>query len=139
SPNYGTCYIEADDNGAGNRIYLTKSTDGGTTWSGKVSPSGTPSGLGGQPLVQPNGTVVVPYSGNGSSISVFNSTNGGTSWSSATTIASVSGHAVAGNLRDGEGLPSAEITGDGTIYVAWADCRFRSGCPANDIVYSTST
>jgi hypothetical protein len=25
------------------------------------------------------------------------------------------------------------------VYVAWQDCRFRSGCPANDIVFSTST
>ena len=35
-------------------------------------------------------------------------------------------------------LPSAEVAGDGTVYVAWQDCRFRSGCPANDIVYSSS-
>ena len=35
-------------------------------------------------------------------------------------------------------LPSAEVAGDGRVYVAWQDCRFRSGCPANDIVYSSS-
>jgi len=115
------------------------SSDGGATWSALRSPSGGPSGLGGQPLVQPNGTVVVPYSANGSAIRSFTSTNGGASWNASVQVATVTAHAVAGNLRDGEGLPSAEIDASGTVYVAWQDCRFRSGCPANDIVYSTST
>jgi hypothetical protein len=139
SPFYGNCYIEVDITSSGNRIVMSRSSDGGATWSAPVSPSGTPSGLGGQPLVQPNGTVVVPYSANGSAIRAFTSTNGGSSYGSSVLISSVSSHAVAGGLRDGEGLPSAEIDGAGTIYVAWQDCRFRSGCPANDIVYSTST
>jgi len=30
------------------------------------------------------------------------------------------------------------VDGAGRVYVAWQDCRFRSGCTANDIVYSTS-
>ncbi|WP_256725554.1 exo-alpha-sialidase [Streptomyces sp. IMTB 2501] len=136
---YGTCYVEVDITSSGNRVVMSRSTDGGATWSGPVSPSGNPTGLGGQPLVQPNGTVVVPYSTNGSSIRAFNSSNGGSSWSSSALVANVSSHGVAGNLRDGEGLPSAEIDGSGKIYVAWQDCRFRSGCPANDIVYATST
>ena len=41
----------------------------------------------------------------------------------------VSHHTVAGGLRE-EPLPSAEIDSAGTAYVAWADCRFRTGCPA---------
>ncbi|MGW2815637.1 exo-alpha-sialidase [Streptomyces sp. NPDC001415] len=139
SPYYGNCYIEVDLTSSGNRVIMSRSTDGGATWSVPVSPSGNPSGLGGQPLVQPSGTVVVPYSTNGSSIRAFNSTNGGASWSSTSLVANVSSHGVAGGLRDGEGLPSAEIDAAGKIYVAWQDCRFRSGCPANDIVYSTST
>jgi len=118
---------------------MSTSTDGGLTWGANVHPSGSPSGLGGQPVVQPNGNVIVPFSTNGSSIASFMSTNGGTSWSSAVTVATVNSHAVAGGLRDGEGLPSAEIDAAGKVYVAWQDCRFRSGCPANDIVYSTST
>jgi hypothetical protein len=47
-------------------------------------------------------------------------------------------HAAAGGLRTSP-LPTAEIAGDGTVYVAWQDCRFRSGCSANDIVVSTTT
>ncbi|MFD9819822.1 exo-alpha-sialidase [Streptomyces violascens] len=136
---YGNCYIEVDLTSSGNRVIMSTSTDGGTTWSAPVAPSSSPSGLGGQPVVQPNGTVVVPYSTNGSSIRAFNSSNGGSSWSSTSLVANVSSHGVAGGLRDGEGLPSAEIDGAGKVYVAWQDCRFRSGCPVNDIVYSTST
>ena len=49
----------------------------------------------------------------------------------------MSEHGVAGNMRTFS-LPSAEVSGDGTVYLAWQDCRFRSGCPANDIVYSSS-
>ncbi|WP_329048227.1 exo-alpha-sialidase [Amycolatopsis sp. NBC_01488] len=139
SPFYGNCYVEVDITTTGNTIVMSTSTDGGATWSAARSPSGSPSGLGGQPLVQPNGTVVVPYSGNGSSIRSFTSTNGGSTWNASTLIANVSSHTPAGGLRGGDGLPSAEIDAAGTVYVAWQDCRFRSGCPANDIVYSTSS
>jgi hypothetical protein len=52
-------------------------------------------------------------------------------------IASVTEHDVAGSMRTFS-LPSAEVAEDGRVYVAWQDCRFRSGCLANDIVYSSS-
>jgi hypothetical protein len=54
-----------------------------------------------------------------------------------TTIATIRHHGVAGGLREGP-LPSAEIDGAGTVYVAWADCRFRQACRTNDIVLSHS-
>ena len=139
SPYYGNCYIEVDITSSNNAESMSVSSDGGQTWSALRSPADGPSGLGGQPLVQPNGTVVVPYSANGSAIRSFTSTNGGSSWNSSVQVATVNAHTVNGNLRDGEGLPSAEIDSTGKVYVAWQDCRFRSGCPANDIVYSTST
>jgi hypothetical protein len=53
-------------------------------------------------------------------------------------VSSITDHGVAGNLRS-EPLPSAEIDASGKVYVAWQDCRFRSGCSSNDIVMSTST
>ena len=139
SPYYGNCSIEVDISSSGNAESMAVSSDGGGTWSALGSPSDNPSGLGGQPLVQPNGHVVVPFSTNGSSIRAFTSTNGGASWNNSVAVATISSHTEAGGLRDGEGLPSAEIDAAGKIYVAWQDCRFRSGCPANDIVYSTST
>lgn len=137
SPYYGRCYAEWDNNSAGNLMQMSRSTDGGLTWSSAATPAGSPSGLGGQPLVQPNGNAIVPYSANGGSERSFRSTDGGTTWSAAVTIASIAEHGVAGNLRT-SALPSAEISSSGRVYVVWQDCRFRSGCSSNDIVMSTS-
>ncbi|TDU02547.1 BNR repeat protein [Streptomyces sp. 846.5] len=139
SPHYGNCYIEADITSSGNQEIMSTSTDGGATWSAPASPASGDSGLGGQPLVQPNGTVIVPFSTNGAAIRSFSSTDGGASWGSSVLVANISAATVSGGLRAGDGLPSAEIDATGKVYVAWQDCRFRSGCPANDIVYSTST
>jgi hypothetical protein len=136
SPFYGHCYTQWDDHGAGNRLEMSTSTDGGQTWS---SPATNNSGvIGGQPVVRPDGTVIVPTANaNETAIGAFNSTNGGASWSAVTTIATIRHHTVAGSLREGP-LPSAEIDGTGTVFVAWTDCRFRKSCRANDIVLSHS-
>ncbi|MFI2609125.1 sialidase family protein [Kitasatospora sp. NPDC018619] len=138
SPYFGTCYIEVDVPTADNLIVMSASRDGGATWSAPTGPSGA-LGLGGQPLVRPDGRVVVPYSADTTAIRSFTSADGGRSWGSTLLVADVVAHEVAGGLRDGEGLPSAEIDAAGRVFVAWQDCRFRAGCPANDIVYATST
>jgi hypothetical protein len=136
SPFYGNCYTEWDDNGVGNQMKMSTSTDGGVTWGAALTNN---SGIiGGQPVVHPNGTVIVPTANaNETAIGAFNSTNGGASWSVNTTIATISHHTVTGSLREGP-LPSAEIDGNGTVYVAWADCRFRRNCRQNDIVFAKS-
>jgi len=136
SPHYGNCYTEWDDNGLGNRILMSTSMDGGQTWLPPVSPGGLPSGLGGQPVVQPNGTVVVPYT-TGNEIKVFHSTDGGANWTRPVSIHLVQEHSVAGNLRT-SALPSAEVDAEGRVYVVWQDCSFRTGCSSNDIVMSAS-
>ena len=138
SPHYGNCYTEWDDTGLGNRILMSTSTDGGLTWSPAVSPGGLPSGLGGQPVVQPNGTVHVPYTANFGEIRAFRSTDGGVTWTSSVPVATQSTHSVAGGLRDPP-LPSAEVDGSGKVYVVWHDCRVRAGCSSNDIVMTTTT
>jgi hypothetical protein len=136
SPFYGHCYTEWDDHGSGNRLQMSTSTDGGQTWT---APSTNNAGvIGGQPVVRPDGTVIVPIdNANETSVGAFNSTNGGASWSAVTTIATIQHHHAAGGLREGP-LPSAEIDATGVVYVAWADCRFRRGCKVNDIVISHS-
>jgi hypothetical protein len=137
SPYYGNCYTEWDDNGAGNRAEMSRSTDGGATWS--VAATNNAGIIGGQPVVRPDGTVIVPTANaNETAIGAFDSTNGGVSWSGVTTIATVKHKSPAGSLREGP-LPSAEIDGAGTVYVAWADCRFIRSCKANDIVLTHST
>ena len=137
SPFFGQCYTEFDSPGEGDLEYMSTSSDGGLTWSAPVSPAGSPHGLGGQPIVQPNGTVIVPFESLKGTIGVFQSSDGGQTWSHERPIAKIAFHAVAGGLRTIP-LPSAEIDGSGRVYVAWEDCRFRVKCATNDIVFSTS-
>jgi hypothetical protein len=102
-------------------------------------PSGFPQGLGGQPVVQPNGTVIVPaINAYETDIISFKSSDGGQSWGGAFEVSSVASHTVAGYLRSSP-LPSAEIDASGRVYVAWQDCRFEPACSANDIVISASS
>jgi hypothetical protein len=117
---------------------MRTSTDGGATWGPARAPADGSLGLGGQPVVLPNGDVVVPYESLGSSIRSFRSTDGGASWSASTPVASIDHATAAGSLRESP-LPSAAVDATGTVYVTWADCRFRSGCGGNDIVMAKST
>jgi hypothetical protein len=135
SPFFGRCYTEFDDNGAGNAVRMARSTNGGLTWT-VVNTQAT--GLGGQPVVRPNGTVLVPYVSNNNQIRSFRSTDGGLSWRATVLVSTVQQHTVAGGLRTSP-LPTAEIDAAGTAYVAWQDCRFQAGCTGNDIVLSKST
>jgi hypothetical protein len=140
SPHYGNCYTEYDVTGAGDSVMMRTSADGGLTWSPARAPSGGAIGLGGQPVVRPSGTVVVPYESiaGGAEIRSFSSTNGGASWGATVVVSSIRHHGVAGSLRESP-LPSAAVDGAGTVYVTWADCRFRTGCTSNDIVLAKST
>jgi hypothetical protein len=139
SPHYGHCYTTWDDVNLGDRLLNSTSTDGGLTWGAKKANADNGTGLGGQPLVQPGGKVIVPaLSAFANQIIAYNSANGGDSWSTTTVVAGISEHDVAGNLRTLP-LPSAEVDAAGKVYVVWQDCRFRSGCSSNDIVMSTST
>ena len=136
---YGRCYVEFDDVSQSGRLKMSTSTDGGLTWGAALNTGDSASGLGGQPVVVPNGTVIVPYlTGNGSQIRSFRSVHGGSSWRASAPVASTTDHPVAGGLRS-EPLPSAEVDAAGKVYVVWQSCRFRSGCTANDIVLSTTT
>src|SRR3954469_2946739 len=138
SPFYGHCYTEFDNFGQGDLEYMSTSTDGGRTWSRPLATAGNDKGLGGQPVVQPNGTVIVPFESLNGKEAAFRSTDGGASWTRAATISAIRFSAVGGDLRTSP-LPSAEIDGAGKLYVAWEDCRFRKNCTSNDIVFSSSS
>jgi len=133
---FGNCYIEWDDVSAGLQVLMSTSTDGGATWSAPAATADEAAGLAGEPLVRDDGQVVVPYRGLGN-LSAFVSDDGGQTWGNSVQIAELVDHIVEGDFR-AIALPSAAIDGDGKIYVAWHDCRFRSSCQANDIVFSTS-
>jgi len=138
SPHYGNCYTEWDEPELGDLIFMSTSTDGGLTWGPAKNTGDSASGIGGQPLVLPNGTVVVPISTLGTMIA-FLSTNGGSSWTNTTLISNQNYRGEDGGLRDGFGMPSAQIDGGGKIYIVWPDCSFRPGCSTDDLVFSTST
>ena len=136
SPHYGNCYMEWDDPLNQDEIKMNTSSDGGLTWGASTSTADSAKGIGGQPLVQPNGTVVVPIET--SVMSAFSSSDGGLTWTSPVSISALQFHADAGGIRSGP-LPSAAVDGAGTVWVVWEDCRFRATCSTNDLVYSTST
>ena len=116
---YGHCYIEWDDDDKGGLILLSASTDGGLSWGVAQTTLDKAHGLGGQPLVQPDGTVIVPISGYATSRMLsFTSTNGGLSWNSTIEVAKITGSV----------LPSAGIDAAGKVYLVWVDCQFEKGC-----------
>ena len=137
SPFYGSCYAAFDDHGNGNAFKAAYSRDGGLTWTLSSTPNVGVIGV--QPLVLPNGKLIVIVDNpSETAVGVIPSGNGGVSFGSATTITSITAAVDPGNIRSSP-LPSAEIDGAGKVYVAWQDCRFRSGCSSNDIDSVTST
>jgi hypothetical protein len=142
SPFYGNCYTEFDNNSHLDTIQMSTSTDGGLTWGAAQTTQNQTHGIGGQPVVQPNGTVIVPiigFAGNKFLILSFVSTDGGASWGKTIQVTQVAFRAPAGGIRADIPLPSAEMDASGKVYVVWSDCRFEPGCTASDLVFSTST
>jgi hypothetical protein len=134
---YGHCYSEWDNTDDGDLIQMSTSTDGGQTWGPALATAAQDFGIGGVPVVKPTGKVIVPILGFNGFVTAFTSINGGKSWTKAVNVASDISHAEAGNLRSA-GLVSSAIDASGKVYIMWPDCRFRSNCSSNDIVYSTS-
>jgi hypothetical protein len=138
----GNCYTEFDDNTLGDLIQMSTSSDGGQHWGAAQATANNAHGIGGQPLVQPNGTVIVPingFAGVNFLVVAFTSTDGGASWSKTNIVARVGFHHAAGGIRDSIPLPSAEMDKSGKVYVVWQDCHFEPTCNASDLVLSTST
>ncbi len=141
SPFYGHCYTEYDDASLGDLEQMSTSTDGGVTWGAGMTTANSAHGIGGQPLAQPNGNVIVPvvgFSGNNFFLLSFTSSDGGASWSKTTVVTRIFYRHAAGNIRDSIPLPSAEIDAAGRVYAVWQDCRFEPTCNASDLVFSST-
>jgi hypothetical protein len=135
---YGHCYVEWDEFGGSGVVNVSVSVDGGQTWSTPTRPSTSSGGIGGQPLVRPNGTVVMPIdTGDFQRIVSYTSRDGGITWSPPVSVANVIDHAVAGGFRFSPFVSVAQDSA-GTIYAVWQDCRFRTNCTSNDLVLATS-
>ncbi len=138
SPFRGRCYAEYTDD-AQNETVSQFSTDGGLTWSTPVRATSTLVGT--QPVVRPDGTLVVvadEFSGEEGltgSIVAVRSIDGGATFT-RTTVSDFTAHD--NDPMRAISLPSVDIDSAGTIYAAWHDCRFRPGCTENDMVISTS-
>jgi hypothetical protein len=126
------------------------STDGGLTWADAMVPAQTLV-FNGQPLIQPDGTVILPILACCSAgLAAFVSTNGGRSYrgpeidDAGPGFGDTSPSQVLGGLGMSDGHQiSADIDARGKVYVVWHDCRFRNDpdqpCGPNDIVMSTTT
>ncbi|HLH61650.1 MAG TPA: sialidase family protein [Ktedonobacteraceae bacterium] len=145
SPYYGHCYDQWDtfiNNKEYNLIQVSTSTDGGLTWSKPVTTADKANGTGGQPLVQPDGRVIIPILGETPKIyyvASFISINGGKSWSKLIKVSYQKVLPEEPRMRTNYGDPTAAIDSSGKVYLIWNDCRFEKGCTANDLVMTTST
>lgn len=138
SPFRGRCYATYTDDQK-NITVSQWSTDGGVTWSAPVTVTHVLVGT--QPALLADGTLVViagdyrNQAATQGSIAGARSTDGGVTFTPVT----VSDLQSADNTpMRAISLPSLEVDAAGTLFIAWADCRFRPGCTANDIVFSTS-
>jgi hypothetical protein len=137
SPFYGSCYLSYADFGT-NKLLTQASRDGGLTWGPQVPspPFGDDSLNGAQPVVRPDGTLVILFSGRtvlAESISV----DGGVSFTPASTIVFQDFLDVP-RIRSSP-FPSVEVDAAGTIYATWNDCGRRRSCNGDDIVFISST
>ena len=130
----GSCYVSYGDF-LNNRLSTQVSRDGGATWSASVGSPDRAQGVGVQPVIRPNGDLVITYLAE-RGIMAIRSTTGGASFSRQFPVATVTSHRP--TAMRAAPLPSSEIDAAGRIYVAWHDCRFRPGCSANDIVVAVS-
>lgn len=142
SPHLGSCYATYSDFRT-LRLEFQASRDGGLTWEPQVSApedAGRKSIVGRwapapQPVVQPDGDLIVPYYDE-DRVAAVRSSDGGRSFSAPVTISPTAFKATRG-LR-APPLPTAEVDGSGNAYVVWPDCRRRPGCAYNDLVISRS-
>jgi hypothetical protein len=142
SPFFGRCYVSYSDT-ISEQVVTQASADGGVTWATATTAPGFPGRAavrgafapGVQPIVLPSGRVLVAYYDE-RQFSVLRSDDGGATWAERAGIAPADYRTHSG-LRAAP-LPTSAIGADGRAYLAWADCSFRPGCAANDIVYTSS-
>jgi hypothetical protein len=142
----GRCYLAYLDT-VSRLISIRRSDDGGLTWTDAVAPPAV-AALGNLvngafPVVRPDGTLVVLFTvlnafgtfGEDELVSMV-SRDGGVTFEAPVLLA----RAPAGEFYGVRAplLVSADVDAAGTVFVAWADCRFRAECTGSDIVLARS-
>jgi hypothetical protein len=139
SPFKGTCYAmwQQSTPGPHDAFMLSRSHDGGLTWSAPIGTPAASTGYNVQPLVTPDGTLVAFATDTvEGAMVVVRSLDGGATLRNSVVVSTIQRHLPPG-LRY-HAKPTFGIAGDGTLYAVWADCRFRPSCSANDLVMTTS-
>ena len=117
-------------------LLITRSVDGGATWSPTVSVTGAPGNILG-PVVaaRPDGRVVVAWWNLAAGdVLASASTDRGATWTPAVRVNAVPGSAVWVNSSWETAMPSIAQDASGRLYVAWADL----GAGTRDILVSRS-
>jgi len=149
SPFRGRCYLgytdiahDTDPDRPGSHIAVQSSADGGKTWSDPVllPVNANIVSPGVQPVVRPDGELVVAFFEDGVAEAV-RSNDAGASFSERERISDVVFHRrpITPTRLRAFSLPTAAVNAAGVVYVAWLDCRFRTNCASDDIVWSRST
>jgi hypothetical protein len=132
----GRCYVAWIKLDQPQGQLVSRSDDGGASWT---TPVVAGSMLGAQPVVRPDGSLVIVGSA-AVGIEAIRSTDGGQTFGTQVVVGVPQRNNPPGMRATV--LPTAAADGAGTLYVAWYDCRFRFPCGfqdgPNDIVYSTS-
>ena len=135
SPFRGRCYLAYTLIGdRTDQLAVQRSDDGGRTWSAAVTQQVSVTGV--IPVVQRDGKLVLTFwSGRTGMVSVTSS-DGGVTLDAPVVISELSTR----NARPFRAPPliAAELERSGSVLTAWQDCRFRTGCTANDVVISRS-
>ncbi len=135
SPFRGRCYLaytligEREDD-----LAVQRSDDGGRTWSQPVTTRIAVTGV--IPVAQPDGKLVLAFWSPRTGMVAVSSTDGGVTLGAPVVISTLQAR-DARPLR-APPLIAADVDPSGRVLVVWHDCRFRSGCAANDVVVSRS-
>lgn len=149
SASFGTVYLAWDNNNgnsnAHNQILVSRSTDGGVSFSAPVVASGNPSGpqgvIGADPFVTPNGTLHVAWKDSDNNrIAESSSTDGGQTFGAVHTVAPTlipfDIDIPAENTRGALMYPACGAVSDTSLVCSFTDGSLAGG---TDVLVSRST
>ncbi len=139
----GSCYLSYLDLRS-SQIATRVSRDGGRTWSQPATSPSSPRFVNGaQPLVRPDGTLLVAYTdfaayagARSHRVEVLRSVDGGRTFDEPRVVSDLQGFEARG-VRAPQ-FPSGGVDRRGRVYLTWYDCRFSDECSSSDIVLATS-
>ena len=132
---FGHCYLAYTDVPGRGSLGVVSSTDGGLTWSAPVRAPATDT-VGAFPVVQPSGTLVIPFLWGDRRLGAVTSTDGGASFGAPVLVAEIRARPERGQRLFL--LPAADVDPTGRVWVTWHDCGFSAGCSSNSVVVSTT-